>query len=240
MRRLTPPSLTALIFTVLMSAVLWPSAGAAAPELLAAGDYARAFESATTAGDPLTATQAAVAAALYGATSGNSASGSADQGLWLERAVSSGRAAVQAAPQSARAHLELGTALCLQAGRGGFTLGAYRLSRACRAEYERSLALDAGLSEARAALARWHSGAWARAGLIGGGDPATARRLAAQALREAPQNVRVVVQVATAYLELRATSAARTLLERSLALSPQDAQDRDLQAGARATLAGLR
>lgn len=232
MRRLTP-----LLLTALLSTGLWPSAGAsAAPELLAAGDYARAYEAATTGGDPLTATQAATAASLYGAPPG-----SADQGLWLARAVSSGRAAVQAAQgaQGARAHLALGTALCLQAERGGFTLGAYRLSRACRAEYERSLALDAGLSEARAALARWHSGAWARAGLIGGGDPATARRLAAQALAEAPRSLRVVVQVATAYLDLRATTAARALLERSLTLAAQDAQDRELQAGARATLAGL-
>ena len=225
MRRL--PSLI-----LLTCAALWTTAPASgATELLISGQYAQAFDSATGAGDPLTATQAAVAAALYS---------SGDQRLWLDNAVSAGRAAVHAAPDDARTHLELGTALCLQAGRGGFTLGAYRLSRECRAGYERSLTLDARFSEARAALARWHSGAWARAGIIGGGDPATARRLAAQALAEAPRNLRVVVQVATVYLELKAVPAARALLERSLTLSAQDAQERELQAGARATLARLR
>lgn len=225
-----------LSLTLLSCAVLWPSAlasalASAATELLSSGQYAGAFGAATAAGDSLTATQAAVAAALYGPS---------DETRWLDRAVTAGRAAIHAAPDSAPAHLELGTALCLQAGRSGFTLGAYRLSRECRSEYERSLALDTGFSEARAALARWHSGAWARAGIIGGGNPATARKLAVQALGEAPRNLRVVVQVATVYLELKAAPAARALLERSLTLSAQDAQDRDIQAGVRATLAGLK
>ncbi|THF83961.1 hypothetical protein E7T09_20850 [Deinococcus sp. KSM4-11] len=217
----------------LLLSLLFPVTALASPAttLLAAGQYAQAYEAARTAGNDLEASDAALAEALYHA---------ADPRVWLDRAVDSGRAATHAAPDDAHAHLTLGTALCSQAARGGYTLGAFRLSRACRAEYERSLSLNPDLAETRAALARWHSGAWVRAGLIGGGSPDTARRLAAAAQAQEPANLRVLVQVGLVALDLRDSGWARVAFQQVLALAPADAQERALQAVARANLDQLR
>ncbi|WP_295817258.1 hypothetical protein [uncultured Deinococcus sp.] len=201
-----------------------------AATLLAAGQYAQAYDAARAAGSDLDASDAALAEALYHA---------ADPHVWLERAVTAGRAATRAAPNDAHAHLTLGTALCSQAARGGFTLGAYQLSRACRGEYERSLILNPGLAEARAALARWHSGAWVKAGVIGGGRPDTARTLAAHAQAQTPDSVRVLVQVGLVAVDLHDVAWARRVLQHALGLTATDAQERDLQAVARAALARL-
>ncbi|MFC3832293.1 MULTISPECIES: hypothetical protein [Deinococcus] len=217
---------------LLLGALLTSTAAGVMPAatLLAAGQYAQAYDAAHAAGSDLAASDAALAEALYHA---------ADPQVWLERAVTAGRAAIRTAPDDARAHLTLGTALCSQAARGGFTLGAYQLSRACRDEYERSLILNPGLTEARAALARWHSGAWVKAGVIGGGRPDTARTLAAHAQAQAPDSVRVLVQVGLVAVDLRDDAWARSTFRQALALSPDGAQERDLQAVARAALARL-
>ena len=218
---------------LLVSALLTSTAAVASPAatLLAAGQYAQAFDAARAVGNESAASDAALAEALYRA---------ADPALWLEQAVTAGRAATRAAPDDAHAHLTLGTALCSQAARGGFTLGAYQLSRACRSEYERSLTLDPAMAEARAALARWHSGAWVRAGVVSGGRPDTARTLATQAQTQAPDSVRVLVQVGLVAVDLRDAVWARRALEHALERSAEGAQERDLQAVARAALARLR
>lgn len=216
---------------LLLCLTITPALATPASTLLAAGQYAQAYEAARTAGADLDAADAALAEALYHA---------ADPRLWLERAVQAGRAATHDAPDDARAHLTLGTALCSQAARGGYTLDAYRRSRECRAEYERSLGLEPALAEARAALARWHSGAWLRAGVFGGGHPDTARTLAMQAQTEAPGSLRVLVQVGLVAADLHDAVWARAALGRALALTPSDAQERDLQGVARAALDRLK
>ncbi|WP_309570426.1 hypothetical protein [Deinococcus sp.] len=226
--RASPLLLAAVLATTVLAA---PALATPAGTLLAAGQYALAYATAHAAGSDLEASNAALAEALYHA---------ADPRVWLERAVEAGQAATRAAPDDALTHLTLGTALCSQAARGGFTLGAYRLSRACRAEYERSLSLNPGLAESRAALARWHSGAWVRAGLIGGGSADMARHLAVQAQAQAPGSVRVLVQVGLVAADLHDPGWARADLSRALALVPADAQERDLQAVARLTLAHLK
>ncbi|MBB5376233.1 hypothetical protein HNQ07_001690 [Deinococcus metalli] len=215
---------------LLLTATLATAAASPATSLLAAGQYAQAYDTARAAGDDVTASEAALAEALYHA---------ADPGMWLGRAADAGRAATRAAPQDAGAHRTLGTVLCSQAARGGYTLGAYRLSWSCRSEYERSLALDPAAAETRAALARWHSGAWARAGVFGGGDPSAARHLAADAQTHAPADLRVLVQVGLVAVDLRDSAWARRAFQAALAVAPGDAQERDLQAVARAALSRL-
>ncbi|PTA68758.1 hypothetical protein [Deinococcus arcticus] len=210
----------------LLAVLISSLAGAASvPDLLLGGDYARAYEAAQAARDPLNASRAAAAQAEYRA-------GGRD---WVARAVEAGRQATREQPRSPDAALALGSALGLQARAGGYTLGALRTAHEARDALDRALALAPARPDVQAVLAEWHAGAWARARIFGGGNPDRARTLALGAVRAAPDNIFVQTHAGLALALLR-DPGARAVLTRAAALEARSALDRDLQVQARQAL----
>ncbi len=202
---------------------------AGAPGLLLSGEYARAYDAARAADDPLTASRAAAAQAEY----------RAGGTLWVTRAVESGRQASREQPHNADAALALGSALGLQARAGGYTLGALKTAHEARAALDRALALAPGRPDLQAVLAEWHAGAWARARMFSGGNPERARTLALGAARAAPDTVFVQAHAGLALALLR-DPQARAVLARAAALNADSALDHDVQAQARQALGTLK
>ncbi len=202
-----------------------------ATDELSAGHYARAYDLAQQSGDLPTASSAALAAITFTPSPDSAA---------IDRALKAAQAAVQANPNSGQAHLDLAGAYGLRANTSGLSPAAYRLARDARGEIERAVALDPHSARALAALARWHAGAYARAGRLSGGNPDTARKLATQALAGAANDIAVYVNVATALSDLKDSRSARTVLDRALSLTPQNAVERDYQAQGKALLTKLK
>ena len=191
-----------------------------ATDLLESGDYARAYAVALQAGDALTAAHAAMNQGVYR---------TGDQTGWLERATDQARKAVKAQPGNPEAHFMLGSVLGQRANYARNMFAALQLARECRAEYDRALSLKADYHEARIALARWHSAAYARAGRVSGGNPDVARRLAAQVLQEAPANAYNLMMAAYVYFDLKDKAHGTQLMEKAMKTTPRNAEEKDLQ-----------
>ncbi len=220
-------NVTSLRVTLLLAA-LGLACASPATDLLGSGDYARAYAAAVQAGDALTASRAALDQGMYR---------NEDTALWFSRATEQGRRAVKQAPDSAEAHYHLGSALGQQANVSSSLFGALGLARECRSEYDRALSLNPNLSEARVALARWHSAAYARAGRVSGGNPETARQLATQTLQGGSGNIYTLTMAAYVYFDLKDRTRALPLMQKALKLPPRTAEEKDLQAQAAAFLA---
>ena len=162
-----------------------------------------------------------------------------DQRKLFANAVEHARAAVLAAPDSARGHLELAVALGRQALREG-PRTRLALSREIKAETDRALAQDAGLGRAYHVRAMWNR---KLAGLnffernvaraVLGGVPRGASMDNAvadfqKAVELEPGYVNHHLELARTYLEMKRKNDARRELEKTLALpatsSPRDAR----------------
>lgn len=202
-----------------------------ATDLLDDGDYARAYDAAMNSSDKLTAAQAALAQVMY-RTPGDRA--------WTEKAIQASRAAVKANPNNPVAYRVLSGAVGAKADYSGLSITAFQLSREARAALEKSIALNPNYADGRISLARWHAGAYAKAGRISGGNPDTARKLAIQALNDAPQSIYVHAQAGIVFSDLKDPRNAKTVLERAVSLNATNGLDKDAQTQARALLNKLK
>ena len=165
-----------------------------------------------------------------------------DQRTLFANAVVHARAAVQAAPDSARGHLELAVALGRQALREG-PRTRLALSREIKAETDRAIAQDPGLGRAYHVRAMWNRKI---AGLnfmerniaraVLGGVPRGASMDNAvsdfqKAIELEPGYVNHHLELGRTYLELKHKGDAKRELEKAVALpptsSPRDARYQD-------------
>lgn len=195
------------------------------------GAYQRAYHTAVKRQDYQTASFAALLYVQYKAPQNI---------VWIDRAITNGKYAVKLAPQQAEAHLLLGSALGMKAELSGLSLTALNLAHQCRASYEKSLKLKPDLAEAQIALARWHSNAYAKAGVISGGNPNKARQLSIKALKSDPNNMHIVVQAAHIQLDLKNTQKAKALFKKSLSFPAKSIAERSLKQQTKETLAKLK
>jgi tetratricopeptide (TPR) repeat protein len=154
-----------------------------------------------------------------------------EQRTLFANAVEHARAAVQAAPDSARGHLELAVALGRQAMREG-PRTRLALSREIKAEADRAIAQDPGLGRAYHVRAMWNrkiaglsfiERTAARAVL--GGVPKGASMDNAvsdfqKAIELEPGYVNHHLELARTFLELKRKDDARRELEKAIALPP--------------------
>lgn len=200
-------------------------------DFLNTGAYQRAYHMAVKNQDYQTASFAALLYVQY----------KAPQNIaWIDRAITSGKYAVKLAPQQAEAHFLLGSALGIKAELSGFSLNALNLAHQCRASYEKSLKLKPDLAEAQIALARWHSNAYAKAGVISGGNPNKARQISAKVLKNNPNNIHIVIQAAHIQLDLKNTQKAKALFQKSLSFPAKSIVEHSLKKQAKETLAKLK
>lgn len=203
------------------------AAATPASDLLNDGDYARAYAAALQTGELVTASRAAMNQAIYRENNSQS---------WLDRSIDLARKAVQQAPNSTDAHFVLGSALGNKARLTSSLFTALRFSRECRSEYELAVRLQPNNGEALISLARWHSGAYAKAGRISGGNPDTARKLALQVLQNGPATSFNLIQAGYVFFEIGEDAHGRTVMEKGLTVPAASAEEKEVQNLAKAYL----
>lgn len=219
------PFLFSLTFPLLSYAAATP-----ATDALDAGRYAQAYDLAQKSGDLLTASSAALADITFGsATSAK-----------IDQALAAAQAAVKANPNSALAHQNLAGVYGLKANSSGLSLSAYKLAKDVKTELDRALALEPQSPTVLAALARWNSAGYARAGKLSGGSPDMAYKLAQQAFRGAGKDISVYTNVGIVYSDLKDFKNARFFFTKALSLTPRNAQERGYQVQAKEGLTKLK
>lgn len=216
----------------LLTATLLATAQASpATDALGAGQYAQAYQLAQQAHDAATASSAAAALITF-----NPHPSAAN----IDQALSAAQAAVKAAPNAAQPHLDLAAAYGIKASSNGTSplhlSATLQLARNARQELEKAVSLEPKSGRTLSALSRYHAEAYARAGRLSGGNPDTARKLAAQALQTAGNDISVYVNVGAALLSLKDTAGGQGALKKALSLTAQNALERDYQREARGLL----
>lgn len=201
-------------------------------DLMQKGQYSRAYYTALKQQDFITASEAAVLHHEFH---------SPQHTIWIDRAISAGKQAVQSSSNKAEALFHLGSAFGLKASISGLSLKALQHSYQSRTYYEKSLQLRPHSAKTKIALAYWHASAYAKAGVISGGNPNTALQLSTKALNtKSKKSVYILIYAAQTQLELKNKKQAQALFQKSLSYPAKSAADRALQKQAQRALKQLK
>lgn len=220
---------------------LLPTAAAQEPSgLWRNGDFAAAYEAAvptSTLTMQLLAARAAVDNVVYALAPAGATS--AEELLWLRRGVAAAEEAVKLDPGSAEALVALARAKGEIARRSG-VLQNLNVAGELRQLFDQALAADPDNPDGLVGLAMWHLElVQAGVGWLYGGKRDAVLPLLQRGVAQAPEQINLRNEYATALLALGTAAQAEEQLRTALQLTPRSAADRAEQRRARELLDSL-